>query len=188
MARRPRGLSEAERTLWRAWVARNGVAALPGHALPPDPPAPAPAAPPPAPAQAAPARPAVRPVARPPLPVLQVGLAPAGLDTRRWTDLRRGRMRPERTLDLHGRRAQEAHAAVVAFLHDAQADGIRCVAIVTGKGGRPGRDGLEAESGVLRRELPHWLNHPGLRPLLLGAAHPHAANSGAVHLLLRRRG
>jgi DNA-nicking Smr family endonuclease len=109
-----------------------------------------------------------------------VGTQPPGLDARRWTALRRGRLRPERTLDLHGRRAQEAHSAVRAFLLDAEADGVRCVAVVTGKGSSP-------EGGVLRRELPHWLNAPDLRRLILGAAHPHQANSGAVHLLLRRR-
>ena len=38
----------------------------------------------------------------------------------------------------------------------------------------------------LRRELPIWLNLPELRPLVLAAAHPHPANSGAVRLLLRR--
>jgi DNA-nicking Smr family endonuclease len=40
---------------------------------------------------------------------------------------------------------------------------------------------------VLRRELPHWLNAPDMRRMLLAAAHPHAANTGAVHLMLRRR-
>ncbi|WP_309139453.1 Smr/MutS family protein [Siccirubricoccus sp. G192] len=65
------------------------------------------------------------------------------------------------------------------FLAEAQADGLRCIAIVTGKGS-------SLEGGVLRRELPHWLNAPELRGLLLGAAHPHQANPGAVHLLLRR--
>jgi len=69
---------------------------------------------------------------------------------------------------------------VERFLAAALADGLRCVAIVTGKGPAP-------EGGVLRRELPHWLNAPSLRPYLLGAAHPHAGNQGAVHLLLRRR-
>jgi DNA-nicking Smr family endonuclease len=53
------------------------------------------------------------------------------------------------------------------------------VAIVTGKG--------SGEGGILRRELPHWLNLPSVRPLILGAAHPHRANTGAIHLLLRRR-
>ena len=82
-------------------------------------------------------------------------------------------------MDLHGCRAQDAHGAVQAFLAQAMAEGLRCVAIVTGKGGG-------GEGGVLRRELPHWLNAPSLRPLLLGAAHPHHSNPGAVHLLLRR--
>lgn len=185
-ARRPRGLTETERALWRAWAERAGVVPLPGRMpLPVPPTAPAvaqiPAATPPAMAGAA-ALPAAAPPrpAPPRLPVeLRVGVAPGGLDARRWTDLRRGRTRPERTLDLHGVRAQEAHAAVRHFLARARADGLRCVAIVTGRGSSP-------EGGVLRRELPHWLNAPELRPLLLGAAHPHAANPGAVHLLLRR--
>jgi DNA-nicking Smr family endonuclease len=110
---------------------------------------------------------------------LQIGQAPAGLDGKRWKALRRGQTRPERTLDLHGRRAQDAHAAVRRFLHEAQAEGLRCVAIVTGKGSG-------GEMGVLRRELPHWLNAPELRHLLLGAAHYAAGNPGAVVLLLRR--
>jgi DNA-nicking Smr family endonuclease len=58
-------------------------------------------------------------------------------------------------------------------------DQLRCVEIITGIG-------TGEEGGVLRRELPHWLNLPRLRPLLLGAAHPHPANPGATRLLLRR--
>ena len=172
--RRARSLTEGERALWRAYAERARIAPLAGKALAPAAEAPAAAAAPPA---AAPPRPA--PLRLPPVPIA-VGAQPAGLDARRWQALRRGRLRPERTLDLHGRRAQEAHDAVHAFLRGAVADGLRCVAIVTGKGS-------SAEGGILRRELPHWLNGPALRPLLLGAAHPHAANSGAVHILLRRR-
>ena len=175
--RRPRGLTEADRALWRAYAAE--VAPLPGRELPPESPAPhapAPAAapPPPAPPPPPPASPRWSP------PDIAVNAPPAGLDDRRWRDLRRGRIRPERTLDLHGRRAQDAHGAVRAFLADAYADGLRCVAVITGRGSSP-------EGGVLRRELPHWLNAPDLRRVLLGAAHPHSANTGAVHLLLRRR-
>jgi DNA-nicking Smr family endonuclease len=172
--RRLRGLTEADRALWRAYAAE--IAPLPGRELPPAPPAP------PAPVVAAPASP---PPAPPPAPRwtppdIAVNTAPSGLDDRRWRDLRRGRIRPERSIDLHGRRAQEAHGAVRAFLADAYADGLRCVAVITGRGS-------STEGGVLRRELPHWLNAPDLRRILLGAAHPHSANTGAVHLLLRRR-
>ena len=172
--RRLRGLSEADRALWRAYAAE--IVPLPGRELPA-----APEAPPPAPvvAQVPAPRPAPPPV-RWTLPEIAVNAPPPGLDERRWRDLRRGRMKPERTLDLHGRRAQDAHAAVHAFLADAYADGLRCVAVITGRGSSP-------EGGVLRRELPHWLNAPDLRRILLGAAHPHKANTGAVHLLLRRR-
>ena len=171
--RRPRGLTEADRALWHDFARRTGVVPRPGVTLTP-PPAPLAA---PAAAPLPPAPPAPKPAPR---AEIAVGVAPSGLDARRWKELRRGRIRPERLLDLHGRRVQDAHEAVRRFLAEAVADGLRCVAIVTGKGS-------SAEGGVLRRELPHWLNAPELRPLLLGAAHPHAANPGAVHLLLRRR-
>jgi DNA-nicking Smr family endonuclease len=180
---RRRGLTEADRALWQTYTARAAVRPLPGRAAPAAPSPVAVAQPPAGPAvtgaAAPPAAPAPPPSPRPPAE-LRVGAAPGGLDARRWRDLRRGRTRPERVLDLHGQRAQEAHGALRRFLAEAHADGVRCVAVVTGKGSTP-------EGGVLRRELPHWLNAPDLRPLLLGAAHPHAANPGAVHLLLRRR-
>lgn len=171
--RRP-ALSEQDRALWQEWARRAGVVPLAGP-LPPPPPAPLA---PPTPHLLAPLPP--RPPQRQAEPALGIGVRPAGVDIRRWTALRRGRLRPERTLDLHGMRAAEAFAAVRAFIPLAQEAGLRCIAIVTGKGSSP-------EGGVLRRELPHWLNAPELRPRILAAAHPHDANPGAVHLLLRRR-
>ena len=173
--RRQRGLSEADRALWRAYAAE--IVPLPGRALPPAP-APPPAAS--APTAKAPIVAAPTPAPRWAPPDIAVNTPPSGLDDRRWRDLRRGRIAPERTIDLHGRRAQEAHAAVHAFLADAYAEGLRCVAVITGRGST-------TEGGVLRRELPHWLNAPDLRRIILGAAHPHRANSGSVHVLLRRR-
>jgi DNA-nicking Smr family endonuclease len=170
-----RGLSEEERAFWQEWARRSGIVPLEGRLPPPAEAPPAPAAAPAAPAPP----PAPRAAAAP--PEIAVGAQPPGLDAKRWTALRRGRLKPERTLDLHGMRAADAHAAVRAFVPLAQEAGLRCVAIVTGKGSSP-------EGGVLRRELPHWLNAPDLRPRILAAAHPHAANTGAVHLLLRRRG
>lgn len=175
MRRRQRGLSEADRALWRAYAAE--IVPLPGRALPPEP------APPPVaslPAAKAPVVAAPTPAPRWAPPDIAVNTPPSGLDDRRWRDLRRGRIAAERTIDLHGRRAQDAHAAVHAFLADAYADGLRCVAVITGRGST-------AEGGVLRRELPHWLNAPDLRRIILGAAHPHRANTGSVHVLLRRR-
>ncbi len=172
--RRPRGLTEADRALWRAYAAE--IVPLPGRELPPEALPPPPAAP----SSATVSPPPPAPPARWAPPPVAVNTPPSGLDDRRWRDLRRGKIKPERTIDLHGRRAQDAHAAVHAFLADAFAEGLRCVAVITGRGSSP-------EGGVLRRELPHWLNAPDLRRIVLGAAHPHRANTGAVHLLLRRR-
>ena len=187
MSRPPRGripptrhrreVTAEEEALWRAFVVQSGIVPMrPEEAAVADPPTEREDQPPPAPMR----RPARRPPITPPLPDLSPTVMPPGLDRRRWDELRRGRLRPERTLDLHGRRAAEAHAAVRAFLLAAHASGLRCVAIVTGKG--TGEAG-----GVLRRELPHWLNAPDLRALILAMAHPHGGNFGAVHLLLRRR-
>jgi len=170
--RRPKGLTGADLALWHAFTAE--ITPLFGHQRPLAPEVPV----------ALPA-PVTTPVPPPPPPrkqplELRVGEAPGGLDRKRWTALRRGDMRAERTLDLHGRRAQEAHLALRRFLQDAAAEGVRTVTVVTGKGPHP-------EGGILKRELPHWLNAADLRPLVLGAAHPHPTNSGAVNLLLRRK-
>ena len=176
---RPKGLSGTDLALWAAYTAE--IQPLFGRERPPlpvaEPVPPAPAAPLPGLGRgAAP----TRPVPPAPPPELRVGEAPGGLDRKRWAALRRGDLRAERTLDLHGRRVADAHLLLRRFLHDAAAAGVRTVTVITGKGPAP-------EGGVLRRELPHWLNAPDLRPLVLGAAHPHPDNGGAVNLLLRRR-
>ena len=121
----------------------------------------------------APRPPTIRP------PVLAVGDQPGGLDNSSWNKFRSGKLVPQRTLDLHGRTAQRAFHALHGFLHAAHADHVRCVEVITGRGSGEG-------GGVLRREFPLWLNLPALRPLVLAASHPHAANQGAVRLLLRR--
>ena len=105
---------------------------------------------------------------------VQVGLTPAGLDKATWKRFASGRIRAERRLDLHGHTAARAQQAVIRFVEAAYTEQARCVEIITGKG------------EILWRELPHWLNAPGLRGVILAVAHPHAANTGSVRVLLRR--
>jgi len=170
--KRRRGLTAEDKAIWAA-VART-IRPLPGREMPEAPPL-VTIEPPPR------AEPTPPPVPKPrlPPPEINVGAQPSGLDAKRWRDLRRGTTRPQRQLDLHGMTAAMAHRSVEGFIRMCHAEGARVVCIVTGKGSSP-------EGGVLKRELPHWLNAPGLRPLILGAAHPHRANAGSVHLLLRR--
>ena len=173
---RRKGLSRADLALWHAFTA--DILPLFGHARPEAPviadPAPEALAPKPA------AKPAPVAPQRAVAPEIRVGEQPGGLDRKRWRTLRRGDAPSERTLDLHGRRVNDAHAALRSFLHHASLDGVRMVTVVTGKGPQP-------DGGILKRELPHWLNAAELRPLVLGAAHPHPTNTGAVNILLRKR-
>jgi DNA-nicking Smr family endonuclease len=112
-------------------------------------------------------------------PPLAVGTQPGGLDSATWQRLRTGKLQAGRKLDLHGMTTQRAFHALVTFLRSAHAEQIRCVEVVTGRGS--GDSG-----GTIRREFPHWLNRPDIRPLVLGAAHPHTLNPGSVRLILRR--
>lgn len=178
MPPRARRLSDADKASWANYA--RLIAPLPGRAGAP-PPEPLPVEPPATPAEL-PARVRVPPaIARPRQkpPPLAVGEPPGGIDKATWQRFRTGKLQAVRKLDLHGMTAQHAFHALVAFLRTAHAEQVRCVEVVTGRGS--GESG-----GVIRREFPLWLNLPDIRPLILGAAHPHALNPGSVRLILRR--
>ena len=175
MPRRPRPLTEHDLAIWRAYA--RDVRVLPGRAPM---------------TQSAGAK--LAPVEEPPMlpppqprllklrhaaSTLVTGIHPPGLDRSSWHRFQSGRLIPSRTLDLHGKTASAAFQSLERFLHSAAADHIRCVEVITGRGS--GEAG-----GVIRRELPLWLNRPDLRPLILAAAHPHPLNPGSTRLLLRR--
>ena len=110
------------------------------------------------------------------------------MDRRRRDKLRRGKIEPEARLDLHGMTSERAHAALVGFLVDAHARGLRLVLVITGKG-RAGADTMVPERhGILRHSLPHWLAAPPLvgRILEVTPAHARHGGSGAFYVYLRR--
>jgi DNA-nicking Smr family endonuclease len=182
MPPRARGLTGADQALWAKYASQ--IAPLRGR-LPKRPPgaaAPEPAGAAPSATASRQQRPAVAARASKPGMIaspLAVGTQPGGLDKATWRRFQSGKLLAARTLDLHGMTAQRAFHALVPFLRTAHAEQARCVEIVTGRGS--GETG-----GVIRREFPHWLNLPEIRPLILGAAHPHALNPGSVRLMLRR--
>jgi DNA-nicking Smr family endonuclease len=104
----------------------------------------------------------------------------------------RGREPIDARLDLHGMTQQEAHAALLQFLHRAQASGVKTALIVTGKGLRKssGGDGRDADykPGVLKRQVPLWLALPEFRQLVVGFddAHVGHGGEGALYVRLRR--
>ena len=169
-------LSETDRAEWASYV-RN-VATLPGRVRPDSPPQPQPH-PPIAVVMVGTVTKTEVPARRSSPGGLVIGVQPPGVDNATWNRFRTGKIVVSRTLDLHGRTAQRAFHSLTSLLYRAHADKFRCIEVITGRGSGEG-------GGVLWRELPLWLNLPDLRPLVLAAAHPHTANTGAVRILLRR--
>jgi DNA-nicking Smr family endonuclease len=103
----------------------------------------------------------------------------SGVQARLLQRLRRGRLRPEATLDLHGLNRHQAQVEVGRFLAAAQAAGRRCVLLIHGIG--RGGD----QRGVLRTTVPAWLaDHPEV--LASAPAQPTDGGAGACYVLLRR--
>lgn len=117
----------------------------------------------------------------PPPPELEHGRS-AGLDRRSALRLRRGQYPIDGRIDLHGLTQAAAERALAAFLAEAQAAGRRCVLVITGKGT------TSEGGGVLRREVPRWLNQAPNRARVLGFDHalPRDGGLGALYVLLRR--
>jgi DNA-nicking Smr family endonuclease len=104
--------------------------------------------------------------------------------------LQRGTMEIDGTIDLHGMRQVEAHAALSRFIHARVARGDRTILVITGKGLKKlDRDAATiVEAGVLRTMLPIWLSEPALAPLVAGwdvSAQSHGGE-GAFYVRLRR--
>jgi DNA-nicking Smr family endonuclease len=115
-------------------------------------------------------------------PPLAPGESP-GVDRRTAEKFRRGQLAVEARLDLHGLTQEEAHRALVSFVQQAHASGLRTVLVITGKGG------FGDARGVLREAVPRWLNEAGLRPRVLSCAwaQPRHGGGGALYVLLRRQ-
>lgn len=182
---RRRVVTADEIRVWKAVVAE--AKPLPGRSPPADPSPeaaalPEPVASPPPP----PGKPPVRPSAHPPTPPrtghgeLHHGNSP-GLDRRSAERLKRGEMEIEADLDLHGLTQDMAHAQLTAFIQRCWITQRRCVLVVTGKGAQG--------FGILRAQVPRWLNQSPLRERILGFsyAQPRHGGDGALYVLIRRQ-
>jgi DNA-nicking Smr family endonuclease len=121
----------------------------------------------------------------------------AGLDKRNAQRLKRGQMKIEARLDLHGMAQVEAHRSLREFVPRSVDAGKRCVLVITGKGSPRDRDDIDGaggimpdrDVGVLRTEVPKWLGGVDLRPHIIRfeVAIPKHGGAGALYVLLRRR-
>lgn len=129
-------------------------------------------------------------------PVKAAGPTPAtalqqqNIDRRTEDRLRKGKIRPEATLDLHGMTQDQAHDALGAFIIRAWHRQNRCILVITGKGGPKLSTESETDRapGILRRRVPGWLDAPTLNPYVLRyvQAVPKDGGAGALYVYLRK--
>jgi DNA-nicking Smr family endonuclease len=127
---------------------------------------------------------ALRPRASPPL---------ADFDRRKARQIAAGKAEVDARIDLHGLDQRAAYLRLRGFLASAHARGDRLVLVITGKGVGGALDRLGElaggqRRGVLRRNLPGWLEGPEFREMVssftqAGARH---GGAGALYVQLRR--
>jgi DNA-nicking Smr family endonuclease len=105
------------------------------------------------------------------------------IDRRTDEKLRRGQMKIDASVDLHGMGKAAAHEKLLEFIPSCYETGHRCLLIITGKG-RTGE-----RPGILKENVPLWLQE---RPLLqyilqIHPAQPKDGGGGALCVLLRRK-
>lgn len=112
------------------------------------------------------------------------------MDRKTFGKMKKGKLRPERKIDLHGMTLSQAHPALARFIIAAHMDGCRLVLVVTGKGKTKSDDGpIPTPRGVLRNQVPQWLHLAPLGALVLQVTDAHVSHggSGAYYVYLSRR-
>jgi len=190
--RKPRHLSNEERALWDR-VAERTTPIDPGRPKP-TPNEPQPKTPPPAKTPAPKFRVGQRASAHRPNDILpgiadRLSKAPVNMDHKSFGKMKRGKLKPEARIDLHGMTMAEAHPELVAFILGSQSLGRRLVLVITGKG-KDRDDGgpIPTRHGILRHQVPQWLALPPLAPAILQVtpAHLKHGGHGAYYIYLRR--
>lgn len=108
--------------------------------------------------------------------------------------LRRGKMKPEGKIDLHGMTEDRAYAALARYIEEAQRRGKRIILVITGKGGKTPDDSRMPYSeynrgrGILKTNVPRWLSRgdPGRRIISYYAANAEHGGDGALYVVLKR--
>ena len=99
------------------------------------------------------------------------------------------KLKPEGRIDLHGMTVAQAHPVLIRYILDAHADGKRLVLVITGKGkDKPDFGPIPVRRGVLKHQVPGWLQSHPLKPVVMqvSEAHLRHGGTGAYYVYLRR--
>ena len=120
----------------------------------------------------------------------QIRQAPVQMDSKAFGKLKRGKMKPEGRIDLHGMTLDRAHPALTKFIISSHAKGRRLVLVITGKGKMRDEGGpIPVRHGILRHQVPQWLAMPPLASAVLQVSQAHISHGGggAYYVYLRRQ-
>jgi len=119
----------------------------------------------------------------------RVGRQPVQMDKKAYSRMTKGKLVPEGRIDLHGMTLDQAHPALIGFVMRSYTEGKRLVLVITGKGKSKRDEGpIPVRRGVLKHQVPQWLQMAPLRPVVLQVreAHLKHGGSGAYYVYLRR--
>ena len=102
-----------------------------------------------------------------------------------------GKQTIEGMIDLHGYTQRQAEGSLRSFLKRAQSDGKRFVLVITGKGQKRDHEDRAfelgaPEPGVLKRQVPVWLDDMAETVLSYKTAHKKHGGQGALYVRLRK--
>jgi len=111
-----------------------------------------------------------------------------GIDKSTLNKFKKEEFKTEAVLDLHGYKEDDAFEKVEDFIAQSYFGGKRCVIIITGKGRIHNSEDIYAPVGILKRQVPQWLNMPRIRSMILIFKNPSESlgGEGALYILLRR--
>lgn len=115
---------------------------------------------------------------------------PVEMDMKAFARMKRGKLKPQARLDLHGMTLAQAQPALVGFIMRNHSAGHRLVLVITGKGKARDEGGpIPTRFGVLRHQVPQWLSMAPLAPFILQVSEAHAKHGGggAYYIYLRRK-
>ena len=73
--------------------------------------------------------------------------------------LKKGKIRPDGIIDLHGYKLKTGRIKLQNYIFYAYEKNLRNILVITGKGHK--------NTGVLKKEVPTWLNEKGIKPYLV---------------------
>lgn len=115
----------------------------------------------------------------------------SSLDKKIHLKLKTGRINPEKFLDLHGLKYEQARSSVIDFISISYKKNLRLILIITGKGKKLNLTENYVDndnSGVLKQAFPSWVESHQIKHLILNVTTAHSSHGGegAYYVYLRK--